>query len=132
MRKIRFEYPPERSCRTMADPTNPLCPATKMRLFLSMSPPAHDYAMTGIRKCLFLTSQFHVVFDHHTYQISKCGSRSPFQLVASLGSVSPKVVYFGGPQVARVQFHMTVPVDAGKVSGQIQELPNRVRFSGSH
>src|ERR1035438_845402 len=71
-----------------------------------------DHGMARVDECALLASQFQIVFNHQRHQLRKLDLGLPAQLGAGLGGVSQQVIYFRGPEVARIGLDMLFPIES--------------------
>src|SRR5579871_1487836 len=131
VRRIRFACPRVCKARTMADPTSPRWPATKIRLSLCMGLAAFYYLVARLGERPFLPRQFQIMLDHHLHQFLEGHCRFPAQPGASLGGIPAEMVDFRGAEVALFDLDIARPVQVETGGGEVEKFADRMRDAGS-
>src|SRR5665213_56978 len=142
--------PAARSWRTMAEPTRPLCPATKIDEWYT--DPSFSILVdleTVTRHDCIALCQFQVLGDHLGHQRLKIRFRRPTELVAGLAGITQQRFDLGWAEVSRVDLYdratargidaalfdaVALPLEAHAhyQRGTHGELAHRVLFAGGN
>src|SRR5579863_7690107 len=69
-----------------------------------------------------------VVVDHHPHELREAHCRFPAELLLCLRIVTDEEVDLGRAEIARIDLHVLVPVEAGVTECLVEELAHRVRL----
>src|SRR5260221_9420546 len=99
--------------RTMALPTRPRDPATKIAASSCMAGPPRLAGEAGVGERALARRQVQIVLDHQGDQLLEAQRRLPAEDTPRLGGIALQGVDLGRPEVARIDLDMLLPVQPG-------------------
>src|ERR1017187_5187007 len=115
------------SARTMARPTNPRWPATKMRWSVES---AISALLPNIFSAQFVRQQRNVRFRHDAHELRKFRLRCPAKFLLRFCRVADQQIDLGRPVIMRIDLYIFFPFQSGVAKREIEKLADGMRFAG--
>src|SRR5437879_11380850 len=106
----------------MAEPTRPVCPATKTRFSLCIMCPSGHNSVSPTHQSLFLARQFHIMVHHHPDYLLERHGWFPAEFDLGFTCIAEEMIHFGGSEVPRIQFHALFPVQSTVIGGHVEKF----------